>query len=89
MDERAIQKKCIDYLRAKGAYVVKVVNAARGGVPDIICCYKGRFYAFEVKKPTGVPTKLQLYNLAQIKDTGGKGGVVTSVLDLEVLIGCD
>ena len=29
------------------------------GIPDIICCYCGRFVAFEVKTETGKLTKLQ------------------------------
>ena len=28
------------------------------GVPDIICCYKGRFLGLEVKLPTGALTEL-------------------------------
>ena len=29
------------------------------GVPDVICCLDGRFFAFEVKTPEGRLTKLQ------------------------------
>ncbi len=34
------------------------------GIPDILCCYKGRFLAFEVKSATGKPTKLQEVTIA-------------------------
>ena len=29
------------------------------GVPDIICCYRGRFLGLEVKLPSGKLTELQ------------------------------
>ncbi len=29
------------------------------GIPDVICCLDGRFFAFEVKTPEGSVTKLQ------------------------------
>jgi hypothetical protein len=51
----------------------------RAGLPDIMCCYRGRFVAFEVKTPTGKITKLQEATLRQINDAGGCAYKVTSL----------
>lgn len=41
------------------------------GVPDIICCYKGRFLGLEVKLPTGTLTELQKRAIDRINRAGG------------------
>ena len=52
------------------------------GIPDIICCFKGRFVTFEVKQPSGKLTKLQEITIQRIKRAKGKAFVVTSVKDV-------
>ena len=49
------------------------------GLPDIICCYRGRFVAFEVKAPSGRPSKLQEITIAKIKAAKGEACIVRSV----------
>lgn len=49
------------------------------GIPDIIACAEGRFYAFEVKQPGGQPTQLQEATLKKIEAAGGVAVMVTSV----------
>ena len=72
--EQQIQKKIITYLESQGCYVVKVISASKTGVPDIIGCYHGEFFAIEVKTPgtKGNVSKLQEYNLEKIKECGGQ-----------------
>ena len=41
------------------------------GIPDVICCLDGRFFAFEVKTPDGRVTKLQERTIHKIKVAGG------------------
>lgn len=84
MLEQAIQKKIISYLESIGWYVVKVIQANRRGVPDIIACdSKGTFWGIEVKRKGNKPTKLQLYNLDQINFRGGKSMVAYSVEEVK------
>lgn len=89
MREQQIQSRIIKFLESKGAYVVKVVRANKAGVPDILACYKGKFYAFEVKTPETIKrvTPLQSYNIEKIKCCGGEAGVVSSVAEVEQFIG--
>ena len=48
----------------------------RSGVPDIICCVKGRFLAIECKAGNGKTTVLQDRELEAIKDAGGIAMVI-------------
>lgn len=86
MQEKQIQKKIIDYLKSIGAYVIKTVVTSRSGVPDIIACYRGVFLAFEVKKEDGVVSKLQEYNIQEIKKAGGTCAVVRSLDEVKRII---
>lgn len=81
MKEQAYQKKIIDFLKSKGVYVVKIISASQAGVPDVICCYRGRFVAIEVKRPETLKnvSRLQAYNLDKITEAGGIGFVACSV----------
>jgi len=72
MREKPLQQKILNLLKNYGAYSVKQIVANKAGVPDIIFCLNGQFGAIEVKGSTGKPTKLQLYNIKRIKQSGGK-----------------
>ena len=71
--EQAIQSDILKYLKSVGAYTIKVSAATKVGIPDIICCYKGRFIAIEVKKPEtkNNVSALQKANIFMIEAAGG------------------
>lgn len=56
------------------------------GVPDIICCYKGRFLGLEAKLPGGRLTALQTRALEKINRAGGIARRVESVEDVKEII---
>jgi len=56
------------------------------GIPDIIACIDGRFYAFEVKTPEGKTTKLQDATIRKILACGGTATVVRSVDEVRTVI---
>ena len=68
---KAQVKKILD---AHGAYYFLPATGGygRSGVPDIVCCYKGKFVGIEVKAGSNTPTALQLRELQRINATGGK-----------------
>lgn len=72
---KAQVKKILDEF---GAYYFFPVTGGFGksGVPDIIACYKGYFIGIECKAGKGVPTALQLRELARIKENEGAALVV-------------
>lgn len=86
--EQDIQRKIIKYLEAKGAYVVKVISASKSGVPDILCCYKGKFIAIEVKTPNTKhnTSELQKHNISKIIGCGGKALVAWDVKQVQEFI---
>ena len=56
------------------------------GVPDLICCYKGRFLGLEAKLPGGRLTALQERTLERINRAGGLARRVESVDDVRDVI---
>ena len=56
------------------------------GVPDIICCYKGRFLGLECKLPGGRLTELQKRAIEKINRAGGVACRVESVEDVKRVI---
>ena len=56
------------------------------GVPDIICCYKGRFIGLECKLPGGRLTELQKRAIHRINQAGGIACRVESVEDVKRVI---
>ena len=56
------------------------------GIPDIICCYHGKFVAFEVKTEKGKTTALQESVINKIQNCDGKAVVVRSVDEVRNLL---
>lgn len=49
------------------------------GIPDLLCCIKGRFVGIEVKQPSGKLRPAQRVVLREIYDAGGIAAVVETV----------
>jgi len=79
--EVRVKKKLVTQLKALGAYYFYPVTGGYGasGVPDVICCYKGRFFGFECKAGANKPTKLQEINIEAIRKAGGHAIVVNEL----------
>lgn len=71
--EKKVKDKVKKILKDHGAYFFNPVTGGYGssGVPDIVCCYKGRFIGIETKAGKGKPTALQEKNLMEIAEKGG------------------
>jgi penicillin-binding protein-related factor A (putative recombinase) len=82
MLEKDITNKILKYLKTQDkCYCFKEHGGSYGsaGIPDIICCYHGRFVAFEVKTEKGKTTKLQEVNIRNIREACGVALVVRSL----------
>ena len=90
MKEKSIENKIKQYLKTvEDLYFFKEHGGLYGtaGVPDIICCYKGRFIALEVKAPDGKATALQNATIRRIIGAGGIARIVRSLEEVkEILI---
>ena len=83
--ESKIQKEVMDYLK-NISYVTKVTPYGNNGIMDIIGCYKGLFFAVELKKADNVPTPLQKRNIKSVIDNGGMSIVAYSLREVEDMI---
>ena len=89
MLEKDIVAAIMRYLKTvPGCFAWKEHGGMYGtsGLPDIICCYCGRFVGLEVKTPDGKVTKLQEVALAKIQSAGGVSAVVRSVDEVKTII---
>lgn len=100
MRESEIQKKILDYLKSIGVYSVKVIQASKAGVPDIIGCKSititqemvgkqiGAFIAIEVKTPKTKynTSELQKLNLDWIKEASGVAIVAWELEQIKSLL---
>lgn len=85
--EAKVKKKVVDQLKSLGAYYFYPVTGGYGssGVPDIVGCYNGRFFAIECKAGTNKPTALQQKNIDAIRTSGGAAIVVNESNMTEVI----
>ena len=83
MNEQAIQKKILDWLKANGYWVFKTITCNRSGIMDIIGCTPwGQFFGIEVKAGYNKTSKLQDYNIAEVL---ARGGIAFVAYDLETV----
>lgn len=71
MLESKFQKKVIGYLNINNAYNLKTIRCNRNGIPDIICCYQGKFIAIELKTDNNRLSGKQELEKKRIESAGG------------------
>ena len=89
MLEKSITNKILSYLKSLDhCFCFKNHGGRHGtaGIPDIICCFHGRFIAFEVKTDKGKLTKLQEIMMRRIEAAKGKAYKVTSVEEVKKIL---
>lgn len=71
--EAKVKERVVKQLKELGAYYFYPVTGGFGssGVPDIVGCYRGRFFGIECKAKGNKPTELQKLNLNKIEGAGG------------------
>lgn len=76
--ERKVKDKVVAILKEHGAYYFFPATGGygRSGVPDIVCCFHGRFIAFECKAGKNMVTALQNREILAIQDAGGMAFVI-------------
>ncbi|WP_424474816.1 VRR-NUC domain-containing protein [Oceanobacillus kimchii] len=79
MKESVFQKKVIAFLKSKEVWHIKYWAGSqytKEGVPDVLACINGTFHGIELKTDVGTASKLQLYNIRKIKDSGGEAYIL-------------
>lgn len=84
--EGKVKKRVVELLKEAGVYYFFPVTGGfgRSGVPDIVCCWNGRFIAIECKAGNNQPTALQEREMNRIRNANGTVFVVneSSMTDL-------
>ncbi len=82
--EKAAIKK---YLVSQAAWFFSPYMSGFGksGVPDIVACIRGRFFAIEVKREGKEPTVLQKQRMFEIRDADGTALAGTGAVVIEAL----
>lgn len=73
MREKVFENKVKDFLKEQGCWYLKTWSngVQRSGVPDLLICCNGYFLGVELKAERGKPSKLQLWNIDEIRKAGG------------------
>jgi hypothetical protein len=75
--ETVFKEKVIDRLKEiPRLWFIKTQEVGRHGTPDLLLCYRGRFFAWELKVDDECQA-LQQYNLNRISEAGGVAREVT------------
>lgn len=76
--EGKVKAAVVKILHKYGAYYFfpATHGYGRSGVPDIVCCIKGKFLAIECKAGKNVPTALQEREINNIRSAEGHAMVV-------------
>lgn len=77
-------KKILDAL-GPDCWYFKVLGSSgqKAGVPDIVGCYKGRFFAPELKVAPNNPSGKQIHEIEKIQKAGGASNVIWSIEDFK------
>jgi hypothetical protein len=77
-------------IKNAGGFVVKIHASPdsfmRVGIPDLLCCYRGRFVGLEVKLPGNSPSPVQRRVLQEIVSAGGYASVVSTLEQVDHLL---
>lgn len=76
--EAKVKKRVKEILDKLGAYYFMPATGGygRSGIPDIVGCLNGVFFAVECKAGKGIPTALQEREINKIRNAGGHAWLV-------------
>ena len=90
MKESLVQKKLIALLLSTypSIYVRKIAQGAysHGGIPDLMGCLNGKFFAIEVKQEDGKTSRLQDLEIDNIHKANGMALVCYGAKDIEYIV---
>ena len=88
LSETRLKNKVVQFIRKNypDAWVYKASDRFTSGIPDLIICKEGLFYAIELKVGSNKATPIQGYVMRQIRVAGGRACVCRSVEDVKRFI---
>ena len=70
MSESTFQRKLIKEYEAKGYYVLKIIQANKTGIPDLLCMKPNEVLFIEVKATKGKTSPVQEYRHQELRAAG-------------------
>ena len=88
LSETKLKNKVIQFIRRQypDAWIYKAADRFTSGIPDLLLCKKGRFYAIELKVGSNKATPIQEFVMREICKAGGRVSVCRSVEDVKQFI---
>lgn len=85
LSETKLKNKVIQFVRKHypEAWMYKAADRFTSGIPDLLICWKGGFYAIELKVGFNKATPIQEYVMREIRRAGGRVSVCRSVEDVK------
>lgn len=89
LSETKLKNQVIDYLRRElpSAWFYKCADRFTAGIPDLIICKEGMFYAIELKVGSNKASPIQKFVMREITKAGGRVCVCRSVEEVRKFIG--
>jgi Holliday junction resolvase len=88
--EAKVKKRVVNVLKENGAYYFFPATGGygRSGVPDVVGCYRGVFFAVECKAGSNKPTALQEAEMRKIREANGITLVVNedNIDDVKIML---
>lgn len=88
LSETKLKNQVIEYLRRElpSAWFYKCADRFTSGIPDLIICKEGMFYAIELKVGSNKASPIQEFVMREIKKAGGRVCVCRSVEEVRNFI---
>ena len=85
MLETQLKKRVLQFFKKEypEAWIYKASDRFTAGIPDLLICAQGKFYAIELKAGNNQLTKIQRYTLEKIQVAGGRTSVCRSVEEVK------
>lgn len=81
-EEAHLLSNALECCAMLGALAVRMAFTTKNGQSDLLICYRGKFYAAELKAVDGVSSQLQRKFIEEVEEAGGKGAVIYTLHDL-------
>ncbi len=86
--ETELKRRVIQFIKKQypDAWIYKAADRFTSGIPDLLLCKQGRFYAVELKVGRNDVTPIQEFVIRKIREAGGRVCVCRSVEEVREFI---
>ena len=88
LSETKLKNKVLKFIKSNypDAWIYKAADRFTSGIPDLLICRKGLFYAIELKVGSNKATPIQEFVMREIRRAGGRVSVCRCIEDVKKFI---